>query len=162
MGKIPLKGICDNEYISVARTLIRGAKREIQISTFRLQIYTKSRGGGSLGLYQEIIKAISRKIKVRVLTQYSSKPSLRPNSNELCMALLKHKGAAVRFLKRGRICHSKMLIVDGKKAIIGSHNLSVFSLTRNFEFSILTQDPQIIIEADSHFQKEWERAISFK
>jgi phosphatidylserine/phosphatidylglycerophosphate/cardiolipin synthase-like enzyme len=56
-------------------------------------------------------------------------------------------GVDVRYLPNGRCSHAKILIVDGIQMIVGSHNWSVQSFTRNFELSIMTDDNTLIRQA---------------
>ena len=162
MAKQAVQGLADNEYLSVAAFTISRAKKELLISTYRLQIYSRSRAGNFFILYKALIEALARGVRVRLLAQYSEKPGLAPHSNEVCMSIFKSKGAAVRFLPRGRIAHAKMIIADDDCLIVGSHNWSISSLTRNFEFSVLLHDPAYISQAKNHFLNAWSKAIPFK
>ena len=162
MAKMVVRGIVDNEFLTVAPFIINQAKKNLYISTYRLQIHTKSKARNFLNLYKALIDAMGRGVRVHILAQYSAKLGLAPHSNLLSMAILKDKGAAVRFLKRGRISHAKMIICDDRYAIIGSHNWSLSSLTRNFEFSILLDNPESIAEAKKHYLVNWESGILFK
>jgi phosphatidylserine/phosphatidylglycerophosphate/cardiolipin synthase-like enzyme len=56
-------------------------------------------------------------------------------------------GVDVRYLPNGRCSHAKILIIDGRQMMIGSHNWSVQSFTRNFEVSVLTDDNILIRQA---------------
>ena len=162
MAKQAVQGLIDNEYLSVAAFVISRARKKLLISTYRLQIYSKARSGNFFILYKSLIEALGRGVRVQLLTQYSEKPGLAPHSNELSMSILKSKGAAVRFLPRGRIAHAKMIIADDDCLITGSHNWSLSSLTRNFEFSVLLHDPAYISQAKAHFLNAWSKAIPFK
>ena len=162
MAKMVVRGIVDNEFLTIAPFVIDQAKKKLLISTYRLQIHTKTKASNFLNLYKALVNAIARGVKVQVLAQYSEKIGLSPHSNLLSMAILKDKGAEVRFLKRGRISHAKMIIVDDAYLIMGSHNWSLSSLTRNFEFSVLLDDPESIAQAKAHYLVNWESGIIFK
>jgi len=162
MAKQLVQGLADNEYLNVAAFTISRTQKELLISTYRLQIYLRKPPANFLKLYKSLIEALARGVKVRILTQYSTKPGLAPHSNELSMAILKSKGAAVRFLPRGRIAHAKMIIADDDCLITGSHNWSLSALTKNFEFSVLLHDPAYISQAKKHFLATWLNAIPFK
>jgi len=162
MAKMTVRGIVDNEFLTVAPFVIDQAKKNLFISTYRLQIHTKAKCRNFLNLYKALVNALGRGVKVRVMAQYSEKLGLSPHSNELSMAILKDKGTEVRFLPRGRIAHAKMIIADDRYLIVGSHNWSLSSLTKNFEFSILLDDPESIAQAKEHYLVNWESGISFK
>jgi len=162
MAKRSVQGLPDNEFLQIAPFVIDQAKKNLFISTYRLQIHSKKRQGNFFILYKALMAAIQRGVNVRILTQYSEKPGLAPHSNELSMAILKSKGAHVRFLARGRISHAKMIIADDDYLITGSHNWSRSSLMKNFEFSVLLTDPDYVSQAKNHFLAQWLNAIPFK
>jgi len=57
-------------------------------------------------------------------------------TNEPVANSIRACGADVRYLKDGRCCHSKLLLVDKSKIILGSHNWSAASLQENYEMSL--------------------------
>lgn len=54
-----------------------------------------------------------------------------------------------------KLTHSKIIIVDGKKALVGSHNLSYSALNTNREVSLLVEGG-IVGELLSLFNSDWE------
>lgn len=154
--------ISDNQYISTAERIITQAKKEILLSTFKLQLSAGSKGRRFMTIYTALLKAQARGVKIKVLAHYAPKPETVPYSNAGCMRMLRAKGIEVRYLPRGRIAHAKILLIDTKVLLTGSHNWSLKSLTYNFEMSLLVTDSLSIVQAHVFFLRTWERAITFE
>ena len=54
-----------------------------------------------------------------------------------------------------KLVHSKLIIIDGQIAVVGSHNLSNSALTDNREISVLLQGG-IVSELVKLFERDWE------
>lgn len=139
----------DQDFITEAKKLIESAEHSIDISTFKAEFSKKSRGS-KLALFFAAIAAKRRKnVRVRFLLAWNSGQYMTPSVNKNAIQNLKRSDIEVHVLRRNRCCHSKIIIVDRKKAIVGSHNLSVGSIRRNFEVSYLIEDPQHVKDLQS-------------
>lgn len=110
----------------------------------------------SISDYQTIgalAKAARRGIKIKILTSNFSNTYKK-------MAYLKKSGVHIRFNKK-LIIHAKVMIIDHKKAVIGSINLTRASFDKNRELSVITQDPKVIQLLDETFNKDWGRKHSY-
>lgn len=67
---------------------------------------------------------------------------------------LRKAGVQIRFCKNYYI-HAKVLIVDQKRAIIGSINLTRPSLNNNRELAVITYDPNVIQKLLKTFNYDW-------
>jgi len=54
--------------------------------------------------------------------------------------------------------HSKIMIVDGKLVLIGSHNWSQSAMFSNREVSVVISDPQIALQLEEIFNSDWSRS----
>jgi len=52
----------------------------------------------------------------------------------------------------GAVLHAKLLIVDGRRALVGSANLTHRALTANLEAGILIEDHNLAAELEAHIQ----------
>ena len=52
--------------------------------------------------------------------------------------------------------HAKIVLADGKKAFVGSVNISTNSLERNRELGILVSDQNVLRVLFQTFQKDWQ------
>lgn len=144
--------VVDNQYLSVAQSLVEQAKKEICISTFKLEINEKPRGRTLKKFFESLAGRISQGVKVKVLFNWHDDQRSVAKTNYYASTFLKGKGADVRFLKNNRCVHAKLLLVDREKALLGSHNLSIRSCESNFELSYLIPDPETVANLSSVFE----------
>lgn len=144
--------VVDNQFLSIAQTLVEQAKKEICICTFKLEVNEKPRGRTLKKFFECIIEKLKRGLKVKVLFNWHDDRRSVPNTNYYASRYLKRAGADVRFLKDNRCAHAKLLLVDKEKALLGSHNLSVRSCANNFELSYLIPDPETVVQICSVFE----------
>jgi cardiolipin synthase C len=53
---------------------------------------------------------------------------------------------------QGALLHAKVLVIDGRRALVGSANLTQRALAANLEAGILVQDPSVASELESHIR----------
>jgi phosphatidylserine/phosphatidylglycerophosphate/cardiolipin synthase-like enzyme len=103
-----------------------------------------------------LLTQLAKKEKVRLIA-----PSLSQiSSNKKALDKLKAGGVEVKTLSSPYI-HAKLILVDNKKAYIGSINLSSQSLDRNREVGIIITEINSINNIKSTFESDWTRAASY-
>jgi len=128
--------IVDNNYIRRSMQLIRSAKSEIILSTFKIQTGRNKRTEVLRDMIQLLNDKLKDGVKVLLLLNWIKNFKGVARTNEPVANALRALGADVRYLKDGRCCHSKLLLVDKSQFIIGSHNWSAASLQENYEMSL--------------------------
>lgn len=73
------------------------------------------------------------------------------------LAQLLERGVRVRF-QTGPFCHSKLFVVDGAYAMIGSANWDPRSLLLNFELNVEIYDNPLAQQLAAHFADAWQNA----
>ncbi|MBA3509456.1 MAG: hypothetical protein H0T19_05130 [Thermoleophilaceae bacterium] len=53
----------------------------------------------------------------------------------------------------GAALHAKILVIDGKRALVGSANLTNRALTANLEAGVLVADPQVAEAIEEHVRE---------
>lgn len=53
----------------------------------------------------------------------------------------------------GAVLHAKLLVVDGRRALVGSANLTHRALTANLEVGVLVRDPDVAWQLEKHVQR---------
>lgn len=153
--------ISDNEYLPAAKMLLENAKETIDISTFKLEDNNKPRGRKLKKFWELLLEKAANGVKVRLLMNWhDDKRSVAQTNQAISMKLKQHK-IPVRFLRNNRCCHAKILLIDKKKALIGSHNLSIRSLSANFEISYLLSAPDEANNLSRTFEHSWNDAQDF-
>lgn len=145
--------VVDNQYLSVAKALVEQAKKEICISTFKLEVTDKPRGKDLLEFFKAIIEKIKSGVKVKVLFNWHEDRRSVAKTNFYSSIFLKSAGVDIRYLKNNRCCHAKLLMIDKEKVLLGSHNLSVRSTQANFELSYLIPDPETVAQVGAVFER---------
>lgn len=95
------------------------------------------------------------KCAIRVITPTFTQIS----SNKESMLSLRDAGGETRVMSSPYI-HAKLVIIDGKKAYIGSINFSSQSIDENRELGIVITDPSILQELTNTFEMDWNNATS--
>lgn len=122
---------------------IHDAKSEIDVYAEGLSDYQIA---GALA------KAARAGIKVNILT--SLHPHASPSKE---LNYLTHSGAHVRYDDE-LIIHAKMIMVDRKRAILGSINLTRNSIDYNRELAVITEDTKVISGLGKTFDADWQMA----
>jgi cardiolipin synthase C len=59
----------------------------------------------------------------------------------------------------GAVMHAKLLVVDGRRAFVGSANLTARALQHNLEVGIVTDDHDVVAQLESHVRRLMESGI---
>jgi len=137
------------------------ARKEIYISCYKVEIKHSNRGKKLQLFWQFIFDAAKRGVKVHFLLNWNDLRRSVAKTNLYVAQELKKNGCEVKYLKGTRCCHAKLFIFDDNLCIIGSHNLSVKSVSENFEMSYLVENDVEIRQAKKIFEGLWKDAKSF-
>jgi len=117
--------IIGSEFAKTLIPIIDQAKNEILISVFLWNYYFGEPGCQVQKFNQALIKASQRGVKVKGLTAGIQK--LRKMSD---------LGCSIKESNFANKLHNKIIIIDQKWCVIGSHNLTKNALERNYEVSV--------------------------
>ena len=128
-----------NEIINV----IDSANRTIDIEVYLLT---------SKGVISSLERAKERGVRVRIILE----KRVIGGANQNAFDTLKAHNISVRWASNVfTLTHSKIIVVDGKIIIVGSHNLSYSALNKNREISLLVLDENIANKLDAIFEEDW-------
>ncbi|MEM2137806.1 MAG: phospholipase D-like domain-containing protein [Candidatus Anstonellaceae archaeon] len=128
-------------------SFIRSAEKTIDIEMY---VFTSD------AIVREIAEAERRGARVRVILE----PRVQDERKDRIAAILQDVGAEVKWASFAyKLTHSKFIIVDGKKAVIGSINFSKSALTANREAAVLVEGEKIK-ELARIFEEDWNEANS--
>lgn len=123
--------------------LIASARRSLDVYAEELQ---------DSGMEQVLAAAARRGVHVRLLLPAPS----GIDRDAPGVALITAAGAQVRRVPQSALyIHAKVIIVDGRRAFVGSQNLSAASLDRNRELGVIVADPSAIIRLQATFNTDW-------
>lgn len=119
----------------------------------------------SLDIYAEVVadrqivslleQAERRGVAIRLLVPAEEDEDARA----VLFSLMDH-GVDVRTVP-GLYIHAKVIIVDGRKAFVGSQNFTATSLDQNRELGIILDDPASLRRIRSVFEADFAKAIPF-
>lgn len=103
-----------------------------------------------------LLSDLAKKAKVRIIV-----PTLSQiDSNRKALSDLKSAGVSIRTLSSPYI-HAKLIIVDNKKAYLGSVNLTTQSMDQNREIGIILVMSQAITSLSKAFEVDWQKGTPF-
>lgn len=124
--------------------LIQQAKNTIEIVVYSWWWYPDQVGSEIQKFNNAIINAAKKGVNIKVLAnEYST------------IAVLQQNKIKARELTTARKLHAKLMIIDGKTAILGSHNYTMGAFTLNYEISIITQDEEVVKRLRQFFNNLW-------
>lgn len=153
--------ITDSAYYTHATNLIHNAQKEILFSTFKLEAKPADSAKKVNLLLAELISISTLIPETKVLLNYTTPEQSISKVNLYPASHLKKCKVDVRYLQESRTIHAKVLIVDSKHMITGSHNWSIRSFTRNFELSLYLYDSPLIAITRAIFLQNFETARKF-
>lgn len=131
-----------SDYGPLCRALLGRARSSIALGMYYLVPTALVRGHPVDDLLVEMRGAVGRGATVEAVLDEKVQ-GVGDGANDLARDLLVRLGAVVRFDDPGTISHGKFVAVDGRYALLGSHNWSSAALRENRETSILLDAPPI-------------------
>ena len=147
--------LVNETFLPMAYNALLMAERHIKIATFKAEITTRPRGRHLCRFFDTLALKAQSGLDVQFLINKSNPRGSIPISNLYAAQWLQQHKIKVRALPFDRCCHAKMITIDDKMALFGSHNLSVKSCHNNFEISYCTRSPELILDLITAFDNEW-------
>jgi len=136
--------IIGKEFPEKVIPLIEQAKNSIFIIVYDWRWYPDQIGSGIQRFNNAIISLSRKSKKVRVITNY-----------RYIDEVLSQLNIQVKKIHSKRTLHTKLMIIDEKIAILGSHNYTMNAFTINHEVSVILQDEQIVNRLTDYFENLW-------
>lgn len=130
---VQVETIIGKEFPKKVIPLIDNAVNSIDIIVFAWCWYPQDPGAPAQLFNQAILRARRRGVKIRVIANYDE-----------IINILKNEGCQVKKLLTKNLVHCKVMIIDDKTVIVGSHNYTVSAFQTNLELSVIFDDPLAI------------------
>ena len=127
---------------------VREAKRRI-ICAFYLFKVGERKGNLPAAIAVELIKARQRGVEVTVILEGGKTVW---DANRHTASLLLRGGVKVVFPSRHAVTHAKVVAIDDRWVMIGSHNLTQSALQHNNELSVELASPELALEARRYLE----------
>lgn len=140
-----LEVIVNTQYLGKALELIRGAQHEIELVQFEF-VY----GDAIAQLQAELAKAVTRGVKVHVLLDEEV------DKTRASLPYLLKLGIDAKLDSPDKRTHTKLLLVDRRRALFGSSNWSDASLMKTNESNICIEDGRLGAALHQYFLSLWD------
>lgn len=140
----------DNYHLKVLE-LVRSAQHEllIQNQTFNAPKENHDR-------LRELVEAVLEKqragVNVRVIFRLLDQ---QPSAARRNLSALKDMGFNMDFIRVQKNCHTKGIVVDGKRVLLGSQNWSNDGVSVNRDASLLFEDEELAAYFKKVFEHDW-------
>lgn len=132
------------EYGGAVLPLILNARESIRIIVYDWRRYPTISGSAISKFNSAILSAGARGVSVRALV-----------NNDAIADWLKGQRCQSRRLHSKRLLHTKMLLIDNTKLVIGSHNYTQGGFSLNHEASIFVELPSADNDFVKYFESLW-------
>ena len=137
----------NQEYFPALTKAIDEAKSEIIMSFFLFKAGVHNNSFPNI-ILAHLVKAAKKGVRVIVILENSGGNDLKLDAdNRQTKYLLEEKGVEVYFDSPRKTTHTKLIVIDQKLIILGSHNLTQSALKYNNEISILLDRPDLAKDA---------------
>lgn len=113
--------------------LIDEAKKSIEIVVFDWRWYPSNMGSSIQLFNQSIARAAKRRVKIRVIANHTD-----------IISTLTNLGISAKKIISKKLIHSKMMIIDDRFLIIGSHNYTQSAFQMNMETSLIVENSSTV------------------
>ncbi len=131
----------DDQLLPSILSSVGRAQKEVWVATYHFKAGGHPRSAPDR-LAQELIRAAKKGVQVHVLMERPEDPiSDQAKENNRTANLLKRGGVNIYWDSPRRRSHMKAVVVDGRFAVVGSHNLTKGGLKDNHELSLSVDSP---------------------
>lgn len=121
--------------------LIDEAKNSLDICVFDWRWYPSDPAGACQQFNNAIVRASKRGVKVRAIV-----------NNDSVAQTLKSVGVETKRFRSAFLLHCKLMILDEKTVVTGSHNYTQSAFSANYELSVILSEPENIADFQQFFK----------
>src|SRR5262249_14245329 len=109
-------------------------------------------------IVERLVRAVNRGVRVRIMARAPHKLQSKKLAEGIGGLRIMHDVGAKVHLLKGLKLHGKILIADGKKAIVGSINLSPGSFDSRRELAIETRSKSVLERLVRVSRRDWKHS----
>lgn len=144
--------LCDQEYYPALLHLLQSAARRVELVMFVFRV-TEATNNRPARIADELIAARRRGVEVKVILEHSAYDDDLTQQHRRLARNLRQGGVAVQLGPRDTTTHNKIILIDDRFTLLGSHNLTHSALTRNNECSLLVDSPELAVRLRSYLRQ---------
>ncbi len=138
------KILIGRDYLPQVLRLVEAAKKSIYIIIFDWKLYAKPHITKEVMLITAVQAARQRGVDIKVIA-----------NNDYLQAELAQIGIKAKRCKFYKIVHAKLIIIDEKIVVLGSHNFTNTAFDRNLEISAQIEEPDNTKILLDYFNSLW-------
>ena len=139
------KAIFGQKFVPTILPYIKGANSTIDIAVFDWRWYPNDIGSLLQTFNSALYSATRRGVRVRAIV----------NSRSLCKQI-KNSDIDVRVYSGTKTLHTKIIVIDKKFVVCGSHNFTHSGFSSNHEASIITDDVSAVNDFSIFLNQLWD------
>jgi len=151
--------VSGHEFQAAYFQLLSSARREILISTFRMENPLNKKSKVLDGLFYRLQQCKNRGVKIKILLNLYDESKRAGQINKRTAVELNRYGIKCRRPQGNQCNHAKILLVDHNNILMGSHNLTRHSFGSNFEVSVLIKNADILKPIRESMLQAWKTYI---
>ncbi len=125
--------------------LLKDSKHFIDIIVFDWRWYPDQIGSSIQIFNNTIVKAVNNGVRCRAITNFNS------NFN-----LFKDLNIDTKKWSSSKTLHTKLILIDNKIAILGSHNYTMSAFNLNHEISLIIYEAPFVSRLKQYFDNLWQ------
>jgi len=138
--------ISGSQFSSVVIPLIEKATKNIRVVVFDWRWYPSDPGSSVQLFNQAIVRAARRGVQVAGIV-----------NNDQIVRIFKENGCNFKKIITPKLVHCKIMIIDDKIAITGSHNYTASAFQMNLELSVVIDDLEAVGGMVTFFNNIWQK-----
>jgi len=144
--------LANRDYVPELVKLFDGAEKTIDIIMFSAGYYPEHPEGINRVLYNSLIRAAERGVRVRIILDASSWNPNNTRKNAMVARFFRKSGLVeVYFDPPDVTTHTKAMVVDSTLSVVGSTNWSYYALAHNNETAVLIECKSLGLELERLF-----------
>lgn len=148
--------LVNENYFNITLSEIKNARSSISIVLYEFKWYESN--NTVIQLRNALIDSAKKNVSIRMIldqSQWMGQVTELSKENKKTGDYLAENGIQVKYDSMKITTHDKMLIIDGKTVILGSHNWGSSALTKNNEASVMIKDQEIAEYYGAYFENLW-------
>jgi phosphatidylserine/phosphatidylglycerophosphate/cardiolipin synthase-like enzyme len=146
-----IRVLANETYFPALLGCINSAREQIDMGMFLFKV-TDIPDNRPAAIMQALIEARKRGVAVRICLENSGYDEGINEANRKVEQKLKENDIAVVLDTPRKTTHAKLIVIDRRYILVGSHNLTHAALTSNNEFSVLIDSRTLAEEAQTYLQ----------
>lgn len=134
-GTVGVRLLTDSDYLAALLDGIHQARQEVCFSFYLFRTMEDGRGGPEAVL-QSLVAAAARGVRVEAILESNHENDDLDRNNVETARRLRERGIRVCLDAPDRQTHTKLVVIDRRYVLIGSHNLTQSALKYNREASV--------------------------